>query len=87
MSALPGKNKGVAAEDMGKERQKAGIHFLGSLVDATEVVSEIANMAFSLHARSKSCPRLMLMVRKIDYIRTNLLKCPPGVQRKGVCRK
>lgn len=55
MSEVPGKNKGVAAEDMGKERQKADIHFLGSLLGATEVVSEIANVAFWLHARSKFC--------------------------------
>lgn len=68
MSELPDKNKGVAAEDLGKERHKAGIHFLRSLLGAAEVVSEIAKVAFWLHARSKSV-RMMFMFRKIDYIR------------------
>lgn len=86
MSELPGKNMGVAAENMRKERQKVGIHFLRSLMGATEVVSEIANVAFWLHARSKSV-RLMLVVRKIDGVRTNLLKCPTGAQRKGLCEE
>lgn len=86
MSELSGKNKGVAAENMGKERQKVGIYFLRSFLGATEVVSETANMAFWLHARFKSV-RLMLMVRKIDCIRTNLLKCPTGAQSKDVCEE
>lgn len=86
MSEPPDKNKGVAVEDIGKERQKAGIHFLRSLLGDTDVASETANVAFWLHARSKSV-RMMLMFRKRGCIRTKLLKCPPGAQRRGLCRK
>lgn len=86
MSEIPDKNREVAAEDMGKERQKAGIHFLRTLLGDTEVALEIANMAFWLCTRSKSV-RMMLMVIKRDSTRTKLLNFPPGAQRRGLCRK
>lgn len=44
-----------------------GTHFLGHLMEDTDVASEIANMTFGLHARS-TCVKLMLMASKKETV-------------------